>query len=151
MLKITGQIWLVTRVRFCYNAGMIAVESLLFLLGGIVLAILLMQLFGRPADGGRGARVAPVVKLMRMVGYPDNHEELRLLLNEQVIQVVSDEGLRQEVYAAETERLEALATSIAAALDVNVELARVDATSESNGIIRRSAEVRRKERLSRRL
>jgi hypothetical protein len=128
---------------------MIAVESLLFLLGGIVLAVVLMQLFGRPAENVREriVPVTPVVKLVRLVSYPDHHEELRLLVNEQLILSVSDEGLRQEAYAAETERLESVATSIAAALGVNVELSRVDASTEANGGGRNN-DVRRKERLS---
>ena len=107
---------------------MIAVESLLFLLGGIVLTVVLMQLLGRPSDAVREriVPVVPVVKLTRMVDFPDHHEELRLSLNGKEIAGVSDEGLRQDAYAAESERLEALATRIAAALNVTVELSRVE-------------------------
>jgi hypothetical protein len=103
---------------------MIAVESLLFLLGGIILAVILIQVFGRWPEAGRG-RALPLVRLVRQTPPADGHEETRLLINEQAIVTASSQGLRLADYAAEVEQIEAMATRIASALGVNVELARI--------------------------
>jgi hypothetical protein len=105
----------------------IAVESLLFLLGGVVLTVILMSLFGRQSSPS-----VPMVRLMRVVEYADGHEETRLVINDELIMSVSDDGLRQADYAAETERLEAAAMKIAAALSVNVSFSRVSARTEGS-------------------
>jgi hypothetical protein len=65
---------------------MIAIESLLFLLAGIALAVLLIQLFGK---GGEAVRGRPVVRLVRSVKSPDNIEETRLTINDQPILTTS--------------------------------------------------------------
>lgn len=101
---------------------MIAVESLLFLLAGIALAVILTQVFGRGAESSRG-RAGPVVKLVRSVG-ADGQEETRLTVNDQVILTASSEGLRLADYTEQVERLEAVATRIADALGVHLEFAR---------------------------
>lgn len=56
---------------------------------------------------------------------PEGVEETRLLINDQSILVASGEGLRLADYADEVEQLEMMATKIASALGVSVELARV--------------------------
>jgi hypothetical protein len=113
---------------------MIAIESLLFLLGGFVLAFVLLQVFARPSDAGRErkAPAVPVVKLLRLTQFSDGHEETRLLVNDREILIVTDQGLRQEAYAAEVEHLEAMATVLASALDVTVAFTRrsADAADE---------------------
>jgi hypothetical protein len=105
----------------------LGIESLLFLLGGIVLAVILVQLFGRGAGSGRvrGAGEAAVVKLERQVRPQDSTEETRLLINDQPILTASSAGVRLADYADEVEQLEMVATRIASALNVNVELARL--------------------------
>ena len=101
---------------------MIAIESVLFLLGGIVLAVVLIQVFGR---GGEAARGRPSVRLVRSTQAPDGAEETRLTINDRPILTASSEGLRLADYADEVERLETIATRIASALGGSVELARV--------------------------
>jgi hypothetical protein len=101
---------------------MIAIESLLFLLAGIALAVLLIQLFGK---GGEVVRGRPVVRLVRSVTSPDEVEETRLTINDQAILSTSSEGLRLADYADEVERLETIATRIASALGTRVELTRL--------------------------
>ncbi|MCX6030719.1 MAG: hypothetical protein NT169_15660 [Chloroflexi bacterium] len=101
---------------------MIAIESVLFLLGGIVLAVVLIQVFGR---GGEAARGRPIVRLVRSTQASDGAEETRLTINDQPILTASSEGLRLADYADEVERLETIATRIASALGGSVELARV--------------------------
>lgn len=103
----------------------IAIESVLFLLAGIALAVILIQLFGK---AGEASRTRPaVVRLVRLMQATDGHEETRLTINGQVILTVSGQGLRLADYAEEVARLEALATRIASALGSSVELARVAA------------------------
>jgi hypothetical protein len=106
---------------------MIAIESVLFLLGGIVLAVILIQLFGRGGEATRGRPAT--VRLVRQTQAPDGHEETRLTINDQVILTASSAGLRLADYADEVARLEAIATRIASALGGSVELARVGAKS----------------------
>jgi hypothetical protein len=109
--------------------AMIAVEGLFLLLGSLILVVLVVQLFARQSGSApeHTTPVTPAVKLVRMVEFSDSHEETHLVVNETPILTVSDEGLRQDAYASEVERLEALATKIASALGVNVEFARISA------------------------
>ena len=55
---------------------------------------------------------------------PEGVEETRLLINDQTILVASGVGVRLADYADEVEQLETIATHIASALGVTVELAR---------------------------
>ena len=100
----------------------IAIESLLFLLAGIVLAVILIQVFGRGAGPNKAAAV---IKLERRVRLRDNTEETRLLINNQAILAASSEGVRLADYADEVEQLETVATRLASALGVSVELTRL--------------------------
>jgi hypothetical protein len=102
----------------------IAVESLLFLLGGVILAYVLIKAFGRSANDAR-SRGSAQVRLERMMNAVAGVEETRLLLNDQPILMASSAGVRLADYADEVEQLETIATRIAAALDVNVQLTRL--------------------------
>ena len=55
----------------------------------------------------------------------DGIEETRLVLNDQPILVASSAGVRLADYADEVEQLEAIATHMASALGVTVELTRL--------------------------
>ncbi len=99
----------------------IAVESLLFLLAGIILAVVLIQIFGRG-----GERRTPAIRLVRSLKPADGAEETRLLINDQAILTASSAGLRLADYSDEVERLETIATRIASALGAHVELARLE-------------------------
>ncbi len=100
----------------------IAVESLVFLLGGIILAVLLWQVLGRPKptppDG------APTVRLVRTPRTAEGREETILTINDRAILTVNNEDLRFSEFADRLEQLEAVATRIAAALGVSVEFTR---------------------------
>jgi hypothetical protein len=102
----------------------IAVESLLFLLGGVILALVLVKAFGRSSDDTR-SRAGIHVRLERALNSSDGIEETRLVLNEQTILVASSAGVRLADYADEVEQLEAIATHMASALGVTVELTRL--------------------------
>ena len=102
----------------------IAIESLLFLLGGVILALVLVRAFGRGSDDTR-SRGAVQVKLERAMNASDGIEETRLVLNDQPILVASSAGVRLADYADEVEQLEAIATHMASALGVTVELTRL--------------------------
>jgi len=102
----------------------IAIESLLFLLGGVILAFVLVRAFGRSSDDAR-SRDGIHVRLERALNSSDGIEETRLVLNDQVILVASSAGVRLADYADEVEQLEAIATHIASALGVAVELQRL--------------------------
>ena len=102
----------------------IGIEALLFLLGGIILALVLIKAFGRSGNEAR-ARGAAQVRLERTMNSADGVEETRLLLNDQPILVASSAGVRLADYAAEVEQLEAIATHMASALDVTVEFTRL--------------------------
>jgi hypothetical protein len=104
----------------------IAIESLLFLLGGVILALVLVKAFSRSTGnaGSRGAAGAPQVRLERAMRFPEGVEETRLVLNDQTILVASGVGVRLADYADEVEQLETIAIHIASALGVTVELAR---------------------------
>jgi hypothetical protein len=107
---------------------MIAIESLLFLLAGIALAVLLIQLFGK---GGEAVRSRPLVRLVRSVTSPNGVEETRLTINDQAILSTSSEGQRLADYTDEVERLETIATRIASALGTRVELTRLGAAKNA--------------------
>jgi hypothetical protein len=102
----------------------IAAESLLFLLGGVILALVLVKAFGRSANDAR-SRGSAQVRLERMMNAAAGVEETRLLLNDQPILMASSAGVRLADYADEVEQLETIATRIAAALDVDVQLTRL--------------------------
>jgi hypothetical protein len=101
----------------------IAVESLVFLVAGIVLAVILVQLFGRPSKPGPG-RGTPAVRLVRVPRTADGREETLLTVNDRVILAVNNEGVRLSEFADQVDRLEAIATRLAAALGVSAEFAR---------------------------
>lgn len=111
----------------------IAIESLLFLLAGIVLAVVLTRVFGRSASppSATGA-----VKLVRSPRTADGREETRLLINDTLILTASNDGVRPAAYADEVEQLEAVAARIAGALGVSVEFARINTgkPNEENGL-----------------
>ena len=102
----------------------IAIESLLFLLGGVILTLVLVKAFGRSSDDARPRGTAQV-KLERTMNPADGVEETRLLVNDQVILVASSTGVRLADYADEVEQLEAIAVLLASALGVTVELTRL--------------------------
>ena len=105
---------------------MIAIESLLFLVGGIALTVGLAQLFGWWGAGRRQPALStPSVRLVRQVKTPGGPEETRLTINDQIILVASGEGLRPAEYAEQVERLETIASRIATSLSASVELARL--------------------------
>jgi hypothetical protein len=101
----------------------IAVESLVFLLGGIVLTVLLWQVLGRPKPVSPDD--APSVKLVRTPRTADGREETVLTVNDRAILTVNNEDVRFSEFADRLEQLEAVATRIAAALGVSVEFTRL--------------------------
>jgi len=100
----------------------IAVESLVFLFGGILLAVLLWQVLGRPKPVA--PQGAPSVKLVRTPRTADGREETILTVNDRVILTVSNENVRLSEFADRLEQLEAVATRIAGGLGVAVEFTR---------------------------
>ncbi len=102
---------------------MIAIESLVFLVAGVLVAVVVALVFGlgRP---GRGAPHAPSVKLVRSPRNAQGREELLLTVNDRVILAANSEGLRLSDYADRVEQMEAVATRLAAALGTPVEFAR---------------------------
>ena len=100
----------------------IAVESLVFLLGGIILTVLLWQVLGRPKPTSPNG--APSVKLVRTPRTADGREETILTINDRAILTVNNEDVRFSEFADRLEQLEAVATRIAAALGVSVEFTR---------------------------
>jgi hypothetical protein len=105
---------------------MIAIESLVFLGAGVLLVIILAQVFGW-GRSGKGAPRTPAVKLVRTPRTTQGREELLLTVNDRVILAANNEGLRLSDYAEHVEQLEALATRLAAALGTPVEFARTGA------------------------
>jgi hypothetical protein len=103
----------------------IAIESLLFLLGGVILTLVLVKAFGRSSADEARPRGSAQVRLERTMNPSDGVEETRLVLNAETILVASSAGVRLADYAAEVEQLEAIATHMASALGVTVELARL--------------------------
>jgi hypothetical protein len=88
----------------------------------LVVGILTGSVSGRPDS----TRVTPSVAVVRLTGHKDGHEELQLRINDQSIRCVSDLGLRPADFQAQSDELERLASSVAAALGVEVWLRRAD-------------------------
>jgi hypothetical protein len=105
---------------------MIAIESLVFLGAGVLLVIILSQVFGW-GRFGKGAPRAPSVKLVRTPRTAQGREELLLTVNDRVILAANNEGVRLSDYADQVEQMEAVATRMAAALGTPVEFARTGA------------------------
>ncbi len=107
----------------------IAVESLLFLIAGVLLVVVLGQVFGwkRTPEQRNGGPGTPSVKLVRSPRSPQGREELVLTVNDRAILAANSEGLRPAEFAEQVEQLEAVATRMAAALRVPVEFARLGA------------------------
>jgi hypothetical protein len=105
---------------------MIAIESLVFLIAGALIVGVLAWALGW-GRSGRGAPHAPAVKLVRTARTAQGREELLLTVNERVILAADSEGVRLSEYAEQTERMEAVATRLAAALGTPVEFARAAA------------------------
>jgi hypothetical protein len=105
---------------------MIAVEWVVVLIAvGVLVGVVAWALgWGRP---GKSAPHAPSVKLVRTARSAQGREELLLTVNERVILAADSEGVRLAEYAEQTERMEAVATRLAAALGTPVEFARVAA------------------------
>lgn len=95
-------------------------DSLVFLIVGMVLGLILMRTFGKPAGGP-----AASIKIVRTARTPDGREETRLFVNDAAILTASNDGVRLADYADEVEQLEAVAARLAASLGVTVEFARV--------------------------
>lgn len=110
----------------------IAIESIVFLIGGILLAVLLWQVLGRPKPAPQSA---PSVKLVRTPRTADGREETILTINDRVILTVNNEDVRLSEFADRLEQLEAVATRIAGALGVTVEFTRAGPqTAQDAGI-----------------
>jgi hypothetical protein len=100
----------------------IAIESIIFLIGGIVLAVLLWQVLGRPKPAS--TQGAPSVKLVRTPRTADGREETILTINDRAILTVNNEDMRLSEFADRLEQLESVATRMATALGVSVEFTR---------------------------
>lgn len=110
----------------------IAIESIVFLIGGILLAVLLWQVLGRPKPTPQSALS---VKLVRTPRTADGREETILTINDRVILTVNNEDVRLSEFADRLEQLEAVATRIAGALGVTVEFTRAGPqTAQDAGI-----------------
>jgi hypothetical protein len=105
---------------------MIAVEWVLVLIAVAVMVGVVAWALGWGRSGRSGPH-APSVKLVRTARTPQGREELLLTVNERVILAADSEGLRLAEYAEHTERMEAVATRLAAALGTPVEFARASA------------------------
>jgi hypothetical protein len=110
-------------------------DSIVFLIVGMLLGLVLMRTFGKPGDGARAS-----VKLVRTARTADGREETRLFVNDAAILTATNDGIRLAEYADEVEQLEAVAARLAASLGVTVEFARVGARTlgGENGIPVRS-------------
>ncbi len=104
---------------------MVAIEVVA--LGLVILVILLVAGIVTGAVGGRSpdARAAPTVALVRL-REANGHEELQLRVNDQIIRQINDQGMRPADYQAQVEEMETLASSLAAALGVEVWLRRAE-------------------------
>lgn len=110
----------------------IAIESIVFLIGGVLLAVLLWQVLGRPKPAPQSALS---VKLVRTPRTADGREETILTINDRVILTVNNEDMRLSEFADRLEQLEAVATRIAGALGVTVEFTRAGPqTAQDAGI-----------------
>jgi len=101
----------------------IAIEPLLFILGGILLAVALVYILGRPSKPVQPPG-APSVKLVRIPRTADGREETYLTVNDTIILTVSNEEVRLSEFADQLEQLEAIATRLATSMGVSVEFAR---------------------------
>jgi len=116
----------------------VAIESVLFLLAGIVLAIVVTRVLSRSMESTPAAG-ASTVQLVRTARTADGREETRLTVNDQVIVAASNDGIRLAEYADEVEQLEAVAARLARALGSNVEFVRLGAGAEmAEGIAMRT-------------
>jgi hypothetical protein len=105
---------------------------------GVLVIILVIGIFAGPgSDRGIGGRAAPTVALVRVPAAAGGHEELQLRVNDQLIRRVSDQGVRPAEYQAATEELEQLASSLAAALGIEVWLRRADAAKPAGAAVGR--------------
>lgn len=106
-------------------------DSLVFLVLGMLLGFVLSRTFGKAGTGGPAS-----VKLVRTARTADGREETRLFVNDAGILTASNDGVRLAEYADEVEQLEAVAARLAASLGVAVEFARVGAriSGEQSGI-----------------
>ncbi len=106
-------------------------DSLVFLIVGMLLGMILMRTFGKSSEGGQ-----PSVKLVRTARTADGREETRLFINDAAILTASNDGVRLAEYADEVEQLEAVAARLATSMGVTVEFARVGARTPGgeNGI-----------------
>ena len=97
-------------------------------LGLVLLVIVLVVGIFTGAFGGKssGTRSTPSVAVVRLAGFKDGHEELQLRVNDQLIRRISDQGLRPADYQAQVQEVEQLASSLAAALNIEVWLRRAD-------------------------
>ena len=97
-------------------------------LGLVLLVIVLVVGIATGAFGGKGSgtRSTPSVAVVRLAGFKDGHEELQLRVNDQLIRRISDQGLRPADYQAQVQEVEQLASSLAAALNIEVWLRRAD-------------------------
>jgi hypothetical protein len=111
-------------------------DSLAFLIIGMVLGWLLVRSFGKPEAPASGASV----KLVRTARSTEGREETRLVVNESVILSASNDGVRLAEYADEVEQLEAVAARLARSLGVTVEFARIGPRlpGDENGVTMRS-------------
>jgi hypothetical protein len=97
-------------------------------LGLVLLVIVLVAGIATGAFGGKpgGPRSAPSVAVVRLAGFKDGHEELQLRVNDRLIRRIGDQGLRPADYQQQAQEVEQLASSLAAALGVEVWLRRAD-------------------------
>jgi hypothetical protein len=97
-------------------------------LGLVLLVIVLVVGIFTGALQGKAVslRTSPSVAVVRLMGYKDGHEELCLRVNDQAIRSITDQGVRPAEYQSQAEELEKLASSLAAALGVEVWLRRAD-------------------------
>lgn len=111
-------------------------DSLVFLIIGMVLGWLLVRSFGKPEAPASGASV----KLVRTARTAEGREETRLVVNDSVILTASNDGVRLAEYADEVEQLEAVAARLARSLGVSVEFTRVGPRlpGDENGISMRT-------------
>ncbi len=111
-------------------------DSLVFLVIGMVLGWLLVRSFGKPEAPASGASV----KLVRTARTAEGREETRLVVNDSVILTASNDGVRLAEYADEVEQLEAVAARLARSLGVSVEFTRVGPRlpGDENGISMRT-------------
>lgn len=111
-------------------------DSLVFLIIGMLLGWLLVRSFGKPETPPSGASV----KLVRTARTAEGREETRLAVNDSVILTASNDGVRLAEYADEVEQLEAVAARLARSLGVSVEFTRVGPRlpGDENGISMRT-------------